>query len=750
MHKADTVDYDPILYGADQEPAITAIELETKKGSPDKISIYHRVGGKTSCRKEDFTAYIIVKQDLMEGCDVPHEICSLKGRAPLDRLVTFSSWSDCLKAKDWIARKCGIAHGSPDAPYYFVNDPVHQHMLLTGRTMFKGMVFEDLLRMQVDIECITSEGYEFCNAEREGDKIVAIGMRDSSGWSEVLSAARMSEKEMLERFVELIRQRDPDVIEGHNIFNFDLPYISERAKQNKVRLTIGRDGSTPYRRPSRFMIAERTIAYDRFEIFGRHVVDTLFLVQSYDVSHRSMSGYGLKEAAIHFGVAPKDRTYIEGDQITSVFGKNSKLLEKYVADDVYETGELSRLLSQSNFVQAQILPYSYQNVCVRGNATKIDAMLVREYIRIRHSIPMPMAQKEFSGGYTDIFTQGVVDNVHHCDVRSLYPSLMITRKIAPRTDEAAVFLGLLEELRRIRLDAKGKMKKAASEDQRCYYDALQSAFKILINSFYGYLGFSQGRFCDFDAAEQVTQNGRELLVFMIDWLRKAGAVPVEIDTDGIYYVPPKETVKDARKQEKFSVDFAEALPPGIEIEFDGEYVSMFCYKMKNYALLCDNGEIIIKGAALKSRGLEPFQRNYMSEMLRLKLEHRDAELPKLKQRYAKAIEGREWHISLFAKTETLQDSIATYQAKIKKSSRARSAVYELALASGREYRAGDQISFYVAGTKKTVKVFESAKLVSQWDPNNRDENVAYYTAKLYSLDEKFTADDDAQAELDLE
>ena len=29
------------------------------------------------------------------------------------------------------------------------------------------------------------------------------------------------------------------------------------------------------------------------------------------------------------------------------------------------------------------------------------------------------------------------------------------------------------------------------------------------------------------------------------------------------------------------------MPPGIELEYDGSYDAMFCYKAKNYALLLD-------------------------------------------------------------------------------------------------------------------------------------------------------------------
>src|SRR2546421_10210727 len=76
--------------------------------------------------------------------------------------------------------------------------------------------------------------------------------------------------------------------------------------------------------------------------------------------------------------------------------------------------------------------------------------------------------------------------------------------------------------------------------------ALQNTFKILINSFYGYLGFAQGHFADFDAAARVTQIGRDLLKKMIDWLNARGAKVIEVDTDGIYFVPPKVDAASSR------------------------------------------------------------------------------------------------------------------------------------------------------------------------------------------------------------
>jgi DNA polymerase elongation subunit (family B) len=89
------------------------------------------------------------------------------------------------------------------------------------------------------------------------------------------------------------------------------------------------------------------------------------------------------------------------------------------------------------------------------------------------------------------------------------------------------------------------------------------------------------------------------------------------------------------------------------------------------------------------------------------------------------------------KTDTLQDSMDKYRAKIAGSARNRAAAYELALASGRAYKPGDQISYYIKSTPKKVPAYEAARLAADFDPQNRDENVDYYVAKLNDLVKKF-------------
>jgi DNA polymerase elongation subunit (family B) len=91
----------------------------------------------------------------------------------------------------------------------------------------------------------------------------------------------------------------------------------------------------------------------------------------------------------------------------------------------------------------------------------------------------------------------------------------------------------------------------------------------------------------------------------------------------------------------------------------------------------------------------------------------------------------------FMKTETLQESLAAYREKLQAGTRNVGAAYELALASARAYQPGDQVSYYVTGESKRIKVNEAAKLAGEWSETAPDENTAYYVAKLQELYEKF-------------
>jgi len=723
-----------VLFGSDNTPGIVAVELK----DDSKVEIFRKIKGKLIREIDDFKPFIwIEKPELLKKFKEPFEINELRGKNFFKYVAKFQSWSAVNNAKKFLAKETGETPSSPKAPYLFLNDPTHQYLLWTGKTLFKSLAFHDLKRMQLDIETYCEEGFEFSNPLREGDRIIAIALSDNSGWERILFGKEMSEKDMIEELGRIIAERDPDVIEGHNIFKFDLEYIKVRAQLNGVKIKWGRDGSEPTSHASRLNIAERTIDYPKWEIYGRHIVDTWILVQYYDIVHRELDGYGLKEVVQHFGLARKDRVYIAGNKIAFYYDHEPKLVKEYSLDDVRETRELAEILSEIYFIQTQIFPYSFQNTIVRGNATKINSLFQREYLKKRYSIPqLPSEQRQIEGGYTDIFKKGVIERVIHCDVQSLYPSIMLHFGLKPANDELNIFLPLLRDLKEFRIKAKEAMKTTNLVREKNYLDALQGTFKILINSFYGYLATSFSNFSDYQIASEITAKGREIIKSMIDWLRKNKCEPIEIDTDGIYFVPP-ENIKSIKDEENLVEMLAKSLPAGIDVEYDGRYKAMLSYKIKNYALLGYDGRMIIKGSGLRSRGLEKFQRDFMRSMIYLFLIKKEKDVEKLYRNYFEKIGKHQFDITMLCKTETLSESLESYQKKVNEKKRNQSAIYELALASGRKYRSGDQISFYVAGKGKKVKVFENCKMITEWNEKNPDENVEYYQEKLKELYKKF-------------
>lgn len=712
-----------LLFGADPTPRIVAIEL----GETGTIRVYRReAAGSTVADVEPFHPFVWCDSDVV---DLGIEAQKLESNLKYGWLITVDSW------KELIALRNGLKNAGRD--FFAFTDPVQHYLTATGRTLFKDLPFEELKRMQIEVLSFEDAVVPTRPDDPGKDHVMSIALSDNTGWEELLIVdpknVEQSEHMALKRLTAIIKERDPDVIEGHDLFRFDLPYLVARAKKAKTKLDWGRSDGFLRSRPSRLQIAEKTIDYPKFAVGGRHFVDTFLLAQFYDVGMRSLSGFERSDVARHFDLCDSEQvSALTGKELQRAYLDNSEQFRRRALCGVREARALSELLGASYFIQAQIFPYNYQDVIVRGNATRINALFLREYFRQRHSIPeLPMV-RAFEGGYTDIFFTGVAHNVWHCDVASLYPSIMLKFDCFPVTDQLQIFRHLLTDLRTFRLEAKAEMRAEKDPAKQHHLQALHNTFKILLNSFYGYLGFAQGHFADFDAAARVTQIGRDLLKKMIDWLGAHGAKVIEVDTDGIYFVPPANVEIDELRG-----GLAKELPKGIEIEFDEQFDAMFSYKAKNYALLTKDGDVVIKGGALKSRGLEKFQRVFLEEMIKLIMEGKPEAITDLRNQFEQKIRNREWKIDMLMKTDTLQDSLDKYRAKIAGSARNRAAAYELALASGRNYKPGDQISYYIKATPKKGPAYEAAKPASEFDPQNRDENVDYYVAKLDELVKKF-------------
>ena len=218
---------------------------------------------------------------------------TLQGRHAYRYLVVFDTWS---------AYHDAVRHlqAQPRAGVYRIANPAQQYLMQSGRTLFKDLAFDDLHRMQLDIEVVSKPG-TFPHAQRPEDRIVIIALSDNRGWHDVIDARELSEKDMLERLVQTIRERDPDVIEGHNIYAFDLAYVTARCARHGVAFAVGRDGSVPRQFGAAMRFAERSVDLPAVDIAGRHVIDTFLQVMAIRRLQARPAGLCLKAAARYFG-----------------------------------------------------------------------------------------------------------------------------------------------------------------------------------------------------------------------------------------------------------------------------------------------------------------------------------------------------------------------------------------------------------------------------------------------------------------
>jgi DNA polymerase elongation subunit (family B) len=728
------------VFGWERSPGLVAAALGA---GGETMRIYRRVDGAIVAESVPFTPFLLAADlALVDGAGGVLESRRLEGTAAFRWLVSLRSWSDALAARDRCRERSGLSPGAPGAPYRFLGDSVQQFLLLTGRTSFAGLGFDDLHRLALDIEVVTTEGFEFPSAARADDRIVAIALADNRGYRHVIRGDVLDEKRLLEELVRIVGERDPDVIEGHNIFRFDLEYIEARARRHGVALALGREGATLRGWPSRLQVAERTIGYRRYEAPGRHVVDTWMLAQMHDVGSRDLPGYGLKQIARHLGLAGDDRTYVDASSIARELREAPDRLMAYAADDALETLRVAEVFAPPYFAQARIVPFDYQSTVLRGAAAKIDALMLRQSLRRGLAVPAPAAGTSVGGGHVAILHQGVGRPVLHVDVTSLYPSLMLAHRIAPRSDAPGIFLELLGRLREFRVSAKRLAQDARDPVQAAHFGALQQSFKILINAFYGYLAFSGGHFNDFEAANRVTAEGRGIIGAILERLEALGATVLEVDTDGVYFVPPPG--HDAGDDATLLAALGAGLPEEIVLELDGRYAAMLSYKAKTYALLDERGRVTLKGSAFRSRGLEPLSRQVIEDVVRLLLTGRGPEVKTTIHRWLDELAGRRVPLKLLTRTETLGETVDSYRERVAAGARNASAAYELALASGRTVQPGDQVSYYVAGRGRDVSVNDHAKLLSAWDPARPDENVEYYQGKVLEIWERFRAFADSE------
>jgi DNA polymerase elongation subunit (family B) len=590
-------------------------------------------------------------------------------------------------------------------------------MVLQGFSYYKGMKPEDVSILAFDIEATTLEHTSqsktllISNTFRKCGKIV----KKLFAYDEF-----KDEGEMLNAWCNWVREVNPSLIAGHNVFGYDLPYLHFCAKRNGVELNLGRDGSaikfneydSQYRKDG-----SQSYSYRKAFIYGREIVDTMFLAIKYDAAARKYESYGLKNIIKEEGLEKTNRTFYD----SSLIRKNYKdpveweKIKLYCIDDSDDALSLYDLMIPAYFYLANSIPKPFQDIICSATGSWINYLMLRSYLQHGHSIPRESAAENYEGAIS-FGSPGLYHNIFKVDVSSLYPSIILQYEVYDKIkDPKRHFLNLIEHFTKERL----KNKKIANEEKSKYHKDLSEAQKIVINSGYGFMGASGLNFNSPQNASFITRKGREILQTSVDWAVENMFTVVNGDTDSISISYNNEELsEDDRKNILECIN--SLFPEKIRFADDGYFKHGCILKAKNYALEDYNGKIKIKGSALKASSKEKALKKFVNDVIVLLLHSESEKVLSLYNNIVKEI---------FTLTK-IDDwtSKKTVTAKVLAGERTTEEKILTAI-SGTEYKEGDKVWVY-------FKEDQSLGLRETW---KRDHDKITLVKKLFKTIEIFDA-----------
>lgn len=531
---------------------------------------------------------------------------------------------------------------------YTVSDTIEMQLIYHGITLYKGLNFNELNCVSFDIE---TNGMEI-DEDSKSYVIVATHFKglDHETTQFVVNDYE-SEKEMIEDFNLYIEETNPSIITGHNIFSYDIPFLDQVAQNNNTTLRLGRDGSTPIyaQKSSNYRVdGSQTWEYKNITVFGRDIIDGMFLAVKYDIG-RNFPSWGLKSIIDTLGIVQEGRQFYDASKIKDNWDdlEEREKIINYCVFDGEDSMRIFNLMANSFFYMTQSIPKTFQSVINSASGSWLNSIMVRAYLQDNHSIAKTTESKPVTGGIS-FGIPGVNKNCFKIDVSSLYPSIMRQWKVNdPKKDPNNVFFNMVDFNTRERL----KNKKLAKETGDKLYTDLEQSQKIFINSAYGLLGTNRVNYNNFDDADFITSLGRRILSQTMVWATGKDVnywfqpeftkgvegyknkehdvqfekyldnlpqmhdfVIVNADTDSITIKKKDESEFTEEERVALIEEINSLLPEMIKFEDDGYFPVMVVTKAKNYVLY-DGKKIKYKGSSFKDAKKEPALKRLMKDVI---------------------------------------------------------------------------------------------------------------------------------------
>lgn len=428
------------------------------------------------------------------------------------------------------------------------------------------------------------------------------------------------EEELLERFVEVIKDYKPDYITGYFTDGFDFPYIKLRADELGVDLDLGVDGSRVFVRKDRNGFSSARIKgiphLDMYRFISRIMggglrIDTFSL--------NTVAKEILGEKKLDFDLGNISEVWDSGDikKLAEYNLKDSDLVYKLCKKLLPNLNEISKLVgmpiyevcraSYGGLVENYLIKRAKDFNEIIPNRPKYDAITERR-------------NETYEGAFVMEPKPGFYDKIVIFDFKSLYATIIVTKNISPSSlneskgsktpeveikgkkrhyyfDTKEMFIPkLMKELILMRSDIKKKLKikKDSALEGRSY------ALKTVGNSIYGYFGFFGSRYHSMECAASITAWAR---YYIQDVIKKAEKEKFEViysDTDSLCCTMKNKTKKDALG---FLDKINKSLPGMMELELESFYNhGLFVSKKgdskgakKKYALIDEKGEMKVIG-----------------------------------------------------------------------------------------------------------------------------------------------------------
>lgn len=483
----------------------------------------------------------------------------------------------------------------------------------------------DLRVMSFDIEVYNPTG-----APRpEQDPVLMISLAGNDGFRRVLTWKKDSpplkfvevvedERTMIKRFIEIIKERDVDILLGYNTDFFDFPYLKDRAKHLKLKLALGRDESEIVSKRRRFATATRIRGRIHVDVYA--IVNFLATIGNIRLIH-----YTLED--VYRYVLGKEKPDFEFTRFVEAWERGGELwkrLLEYSLSDAEATLELG-LEFLPLFIQiCKIVGQTLFDVTRMTPGQLVEWLLVAEAQRRGELVPArPVGgeyeermEETYAGAYVMEPKRGMHENLVVFDFRSLYPSIIVTHNIDPSTinckccepsestrvpeldyhicaKRKGFIPGVLKKLIETRAQLKRELKKMKRDTpEYTVLNAQQWALKVISNSFYGVLGYPRARWYSREAAESVTSFGRYYIRQSIQEAERFGLRVVYSDTDSLHCTLNGKSKKDAIR---FMEELNRRLPGIIELELEGFYPRAVYVTKKRYAMIDEDGRITVKG-----------------------------------------------------------------------------------------------------------------------------------------------------------